>query len=475
MAKRRLYLPAFISDQNYNPTKVLPRMYFYNGVLDSEPFYFASGSSNIQLETFPVVNHYSGLTPTNQSLSLLFQNEQDAYTGIIPSSSLYTEYWETYINLLYNPKTRLINAKGIIPLADYFKIELNDIVEFRGNFYHLRAMNNYNLKTGEVDLQLLGPIIETAVTEGYECFFDFETGTYTTTTTAAPTTTTTAAPTTTTTSTTTTTTTTSTTTTTISPNYTIEFLTVGGGGGSSRNGGGGGGAGGFLSQSITAVQGNSYTIGVAGGGAGSSTTFGGNGGNSQLFPGGGTAYGGGGGGGGLTGTGPNGQDGASGGGPHRTGTIGLAIYSGQGKRGGTGVAAGGSNGGGGGGHSAIGGDANASGTAGGNGGAGTLWLDGNFYCGGGGGGAGTTGGTGGVGGGGNGGYTPSSVGMTNGSANSGGGGGGRGDGDNAAGANGGSGIVVIRYLGSQRGTGGTVISAGLYTYHYFYSSGTYIA
>jgi hypothetical protein len=48
--------------------------------------------------------------------------------------------------------------KGIIPLAAYFDMELNDLVEFRGNTYHLRALNNYNLNTGEVDIQLLGPV-----------------------------------------------------------------------------------------------------------------------------------------------------------------------------------------------------------------------------------------------------------------------------------------------------------------------------
>jgi hypothetical protein len=35
--------------------------------------------------------------------------------------------------------------------------------------------------------------------------------------------------------------------------------------------------------------------------------------------------------------------------------------------------------------------------------------------------------------------------------------------------------VILRYLGSQRGTGGTVVSSGGYTYHTFTSSGTYTA
>jgi PKD repeat protein len=43
------------------------------------------------------------------------------------------------------------------------------------------------------------------------------------------------------------------------------------------------------------------------------------------------------------------------------------------------------------------------------------------------------------------------------------------------GGTGGSGIVIISYSGSQRGTGGTVTSSGGNTIHTFTSSGTYTA
>jgi hypothetical protein len=92
----------------------------------------------------------------------LFYNEQAAY-GETPIDTLYSTYWSQYVDLLYNPRTRLLNASAIIPLADYFNMELNDIVNFRGNYYHLRAINDYSVKTGECNLQLLGPIIPDAL------------------------------------------------------------------------------------------------------------------------------------------------------------------------------------------------------------------------------------------------------------------------------------------------------------------------
>jgi hypothetical protein len=157
-----LYIPTFISNQTYAPARVLPRLYFYNGQVDCEQYWFDSNLTNaIPLTSFPYFDNYSvvsGSFPTTDSKSLLFNNEAAVY-GEIPNQNLYTEYWENYISLLYNPKTRLLNCSAIIPLADYFKMELNDIVNFKGNYYHLRAINDYSLKDGTCQLQLLGPII----------------------------------------------------------------------------------------------------------------------------------------------------------------------------------------------------------------------------------------------------------------------------------------------------------------------------
>jgi hypothetical protein len=213
-----IYIPTYIASQTYQPARVLPRLFFYNGTLECEPYYFNSlANGNKQLNRFPYFDNYnvvSGQFPTTGSLSLLFNNEATAY-GDLPNQSLYSTYWAQYVSLLYNPYTRLFDCEAIIPLADYFNMELNDVVEWRGNYYHLRAINDYNLTNGECKLQLLGPIIpDTLDYINGSCDFNFTSSTITTTTT------TTAGPTTTTTSTTSTTTTTTagpTTTTTLGP------------------------------------------------------------------------------------------------------------------------------------------------------------------------------------------------------------------------------------------------------------------
>jgi len=169
MANNKLYIPTFISDDKYNPARVQPRLFYYNGLIDAPDYNVyawtvASGFSSYTypLTQIPYFDHYnvvSGSLPSSESDSLLFYNEFPSY-GVSPSKTLYSEYWNTYIELLYNPTTRLINAEAVIPLADYFELELNDIIEWRGNYYHLRAVNEYSFTTNECKIQLLGPIIE---------------------------------------------------------------------------------------------------------------------------------------------------------------------------------------------------------------------------------------------------------------------------------------------------------------------------
>ena len=161
-----IYIPTYINSAQYSPARVLPRLFFYNGLLDCEKYYIEEGDETYggiaqQQFAFPYFDNYnvvSGSFPTTDSRTLLFNNENAVY-GEVPTGTLYSEYWEKYIELLYNPKTRLLECAAIIPLADYVKMELNDIVNFRGNYYHLRAINDYSLKTGDCNLQLLGPII----------------------------------------------------------------------------------------------------------------------------------------------------------------------------------------------------------------------------------------------------------------------------------------------------------------------------
>jgi hypothetical protein len=261
---------------------------------------------------------------------------------------------------------------------------------------------------------------------------------------------------------------------------TVEVLVVAGGGGGGAHHGGGGGGGGLIysnSQSITPGSAITVTVGNGGtgtlGGIASQGGTAGNGGNSVF--GALTAIGGGGGG-NYPGPGANG---GSGGGSNNwsTSTTGGTGTSGQGF-------AGGSNNGttnfGGGGGGAGGTAKGLSNNSGGDGLAYNISGTQTYYSGGGGSGVypgyanQTSYGFGGLGGGGNGGNGPhgSGTNSTAGGTNTGGGGGGVAD-YTKNGAAGGSGIVIVRYPGSQRASGGTVTFVAGHTIHTFTTSGTF--
>jgi len=249
-------------------------------------------------------------------------------------------------------------------------------------------------------------------------------------------------------------------------NLTADVLVVAGGGAGGNYTGGGGGAGGLLTfsaQALTSATNYNCTIG-AGGTAQSnySTGRGGSGGNSVF--GALTASVGGGGGGGNASGYTGGANGGSGGGAAGTGGTSAGPgtgTSGQGNSGGTG--GGGYGSGGGGGAGAAGGNGPFNYTGGGAGGigvystitdamgaatvTGVLSSTHYYYAGGGGAGAYDSGGygAGGTGGGGNGGNPGNNNGNAGTANTGGGGGGGTGGSSSGIGANGGSGIIIVRY------------------------------
>jgi hypothetical protein len=139
----------------------------------------------------------------------------------------------------------------------------------------------------------------------------------------------------------------------------------------------------------------------------------------------------------------------------------------------------GGTGGGGGGGGGAGGPGSFGGPNGGPGGIGINHPVFGFFAGGGGGG-GTTynglpgaAGIGGSGGGGPGGTTASPS-STSGTANTGGGGGGKGGNTPGTVGAGGSGVIILRYYGASRATGGTITSSGGYTIHTFTGTANFV-
>ena len=285
----------------------------------------------------------------------------------------------------------------------------------------------------------------------------------------------------------------------VTAGYAVEYLVVAGGGSGGGQAAGAGGGGGYRSSvsgensgggtsaesPLKVSTGTAYSITVGAGGAAitSSNVMGNTGSNSSIVGSGITSVISLGGGGGATNS-NNGLSGGSGGGGGNS-NVGLVYVGGSGTSG-QGYAGGSANngaapsfgaGGGGGGAGGIGGSATAgnsniagiggigvsssiTGSAVGRSGGGGGWSRGTGATASSGGGAGASGNTG-TGG--------------SGTVNTGGGGGGGSSDPTGGSGAGGSGVVILRYQGTQRGVGGTVTSSNGYTIHTFTSSGTFTA
>jgi hypothetical protein len=224
-----------------------------------------------------------------------------------------------------------------------------------------------------------------------------------------------------------------------------DIVVCGGGGGASGGNGGAGGAGGVLQVTNAYLPVGTLTITVGAGGAGG-VNAGQSGSTTRL-----SDYYSPGGGGGAAGGDAGGNGGSGGGG--KNGGAGGGGISPIGNNGGLGVASGAFGSGGGGGAGAVGAPGTTGG--GGNGGAGVnvtlagttptgAYVAGNYALGGGGGGGTSSGGTAGTASDGGGAGSPSANPATNGTANTGGGAGGGFPANSNPGANGGSGIVIVR-------------------------------
>lgn len=234
----------------------------------------------------------------------------------------------------------------------------------------------------------------------------------------------------------------------------VEYLVIAGGGGGGNEFGGGGGAGGYRTSvtgdtsgggasaesKLSLNSGQNYTVTVGAGGAGATTQVQGGNGSNSVF-GSITATGGGGGGGSPF---LGGASGGSGGGGRQS-TSGGSGTANQGFDGADGSPLNSGRGGGGGaGAAAVDVAATNNGGNGGNGVASTITGSSVTRAGGGGGSGISVRGTGGSGGGGDGGIDSGTSPVT-GTTNTGSGGGGGANFGSKAGANGGSGIVIVRY------------------------------
>jgi hypothetical protein len=110
-------------------------------------------NTKIEITTLNVPSHSQGFE--NPQFSLIFGAEFNEWNGLIMLNNLYTNYYQEFIDSIFNIKRRTFrfNAKKI-PLTILTKLQLNDVIKIRNEYYRIDNYNS-NLLNGETSLTLI--------------------------------------------------------------------------------------------------------------------------------------------------------------------------------------------------------------------------------------------------------------------------------------------------------------------------------
>jgi hypothetical protein len=140
------YIPKPVILYDYNPSALT--------TLTGTTFYFSnstngSGTGYTSYKAFGQ-EYYDGI----DTYGLNFNQQQSTLTNESISNSLYNEYYEAYLDNIFDSKARLIKVSGILPTSLLTTLKLNDRLVIRDKRYLINTFTT-DLTTGEVQFELL--------------------------------------------------------------------------------------------------------------------------------------------------------------------------------------------------------------------------------------------------------------------------------------------------------------------------------
>ena len=141
-------------DDNLAPINPKPHLhYILNVPLGVYPMRIINDVGVAETITTVNIPNYANVTE-NENFNLLFSEEFGVFNGGLTSKNLYTNYYKDYIDSIFNIKKRGFKYKAILPLWLLTKLQLNDILKIKANFYRI---DNYttNLLDGKTSFDLV--------------------------------------------------------------------------------------------------------------------------------------------------------------------------------------------------------------------------------------------------------------------------------------------------------------------------------
>jgi len=118
-------------------------------------FYLKGAASATNITTYNAFGQDSLINSINHSLNFGIEISSLLLTPI--NDSLYSDYYQVYLENIYNQKARKYNIKAILPISLLTSLKLNNRLIIRDKRYIINNMK-IDLTSGEVDFELINDL-----------------------------------------------------------------------------------------------------------------------------------------------------------------------------------------------------------------------------------------------------------------------------------------------------------------------------
>ena len=140
----------------------LPRIAFWNGLVDSAYWNFGNAGLQTQFPTFTPYSESPNALAVDDD-SLLYGTERPFHhiTGT-PLNTLYYKYWRPWVNELYSSDARIVTAYFRLTASEMATFEFSDKIFIKDTYFRILSVSNYDPTTENIVqvrlLKILGDI-----------------------------------------------------------------------------------------------------------------------------------------------------------------------------------------------------------------------------------------------------------------------------------------------------------------------------
>jgi hypothetical protein len=107
---------------------------------------FQDSSNTVTSFACPILSHYSESNPTVTDFDLNWAPEVPLYFIYAnPYKNLYTQYWMNYLNGLYSPNARLMEASFALPFKEIVNVDFSKKIWIKDSYWRLLSINDYKI------------------------------------------------------------------------------------------------------------------------------------------------------------------------------------------------------------------------------------------------------------------------------------------------------------------------------------------